>query len=536
MAEDSNHKIRILVSDKLVAEGIEILRNGGEFEVVDDPEITPERLAQVIGEFDGLAIRSRTRVTKEALENSGRLKVIGRAGVGVDNVDVSTATERGIIVMNAPEGNTLSTAEHTIAMMLALVRKIPQADRTMKDHQWAKGKIKGTELYGKTLGIIGLGKIGLAVAERMQSFGMKIIGHDPFVTAEAAEKASIELAEVDEVCRRADIITVHTPLNKATRGIINAERIALMKDSILLVNCARGGIIDETDLLAALESGRVAGAALDVFEGEPLSDDHPLRDLDNVVLSPHLAASTDEAQGKVTRDVAHQIVDVLKGGVIRNAVNAPSLDLKQMERLAPVLDLCDRLGKFVSQFCPSPVRRIEILYCGTATEYPLGPMTSAVIKGYLTPQITSGVNDVNALVLAKSRGIDVTESRCSDTFDYSGLITVIAHSEGGERNSISGTLFHGREPRLVIINDKHFEVKPQGHLIVLQNRDVPGIVGSVGTLLGKRQINIADMTWGRPEPGADAITVLNVDEDVSPEVIEELKALPNVLSVHSIVI
>ncbi|MBI1784704.1 phosphoglycerate dehydrogenase [Candidatus Sumerlaeota bacterium] len=528
------HKPRILISDPLTPDGIEILQNGGKFEVVNEPTITPEKLAEVIGGFDALAIRSRTNVTADILKNSGNLKVIGRAGVGLDNVDIAAATERGIIVMNTPEGNTLSTAEHTCSMMLSLVRKIAQADRLMKQGEWPKKSLTGVELYGKTLGVLGLGKIGREVAKRMKSFGMEILGFDPFVNASAAEKMGIKLGEVDEICAQADIITVHTPLNKDTKGLIDARRIAMMKPGILLVNCARGGIMDESALLEGLRIGKIAGAALDVFESEPLPKDHPFRSLENIVMTPHLAASTTEAQEKVTRDVAQQIVEFLEGGMIRNAVNAPSLDPRELDRLKPVLNLAERIGKFVSQYCSNPVTRLEVRYSGTAAEYPLAPLTTAAVKGYLSPHGDVAVNFVNAMYLAKSRGIEVVESSSSDSFDYAGLITVAAESANGERNSISGTLFHSRFPSLVIINGKHLNVTPQGNLIVIQNNDVPGIVGSVGTLLGNAKINIADMTWGRNTPGGEAITVLNVDSDVSPEVVEGLKALPNILSVKVI--
>lgn len=532
----TNGKKRILVSDKITPEGIQILQAGGEFEVVDDPEITTERLAEVIGGFDALVIRSRSRVTRDVLAKSGRLRVIGRAGVGVDNVDVPAATERGIIVMNTPEGNTLSTAEHTISMLVSLARNIPQADRTMKDGQWAKSKFTGTELHGKTLGVIGLGKIGREVAVRMKAFGMNLLGYDPFVTPAAAEKLGVQMAEVDDICRRADIITVHTPITPETKGLINTKRIEMMKPTVLLVNCARGGIIDENDLLDALQKKRIAGAALDVFSEEPLPKDHAFRKLDNVVLTPHLAASTTEAQEKVTRDVANQIVEVLRGGMIRNAVNAPSIDPRDLQKLAPVLNLAERMGKFAFQFTPQPVEKIELRYSGNKADYPLAPMTAAFLKGYLALQVDVGVNEINAPLLAKTRGIEVIESRSSQSYDYTGLITAELCSAGGEVNCISGTRFGDRDPRLVIINDKHFDVKPDGHMIVIQNRDVPGIVGSVGTTLGKWNVNIADMTWGRSAPGTEAITVLNVDQDVSAELIEELKSLPNILSVQHIVV
>ncbi len=527
-------KPRILVSDALTEEGITILENGGKFEVVNDPEITPESLAEKIGQFDALAIRSRTNVTAETLKNSGRLKVIGRAGVGLDNVDIPTATERGIIVMNTPEGNTYSTAEHTCSMMLALARKIPAADKLMKEGQWPKKSLTGVEMSEKVLGILGLGKIGREVAKRMQSFGMKIVGYDPFLNESAAEKLGIELAEVDDICQRADIITVHTPLNKDTKGLIDARRIGLMKKGVMLVNCARGGIVDEAALLEGLLSGKIGGAAFDVFEQEPLPKDHPFRSLPNMVITPHLAASTTEAQEKVTRDVARQIVEVLEGGMIRNAVNAPSLDPHELERLKPVLALAEKLGKFIAQYAPNPVTKLEILFSGTASEYPSAPLATAVVKGYLSPFGEVTVNFVNARYLAKSRGIEIVESKSSDSYDYAGLITVVAHSAEGSRNSISGTLFHSRFPRLVVINEKHLTVRPEGHLIVIHNNDVPGIVGSVGTLLGNAKINIADMTWGRNTPGGEAVTVLNVDGHVSEEVVEALKKLPNILSVRVI--
>lgn len=536
MPAQADARPRILVSDALTEEGLQILSQNGDFEVVNDPEITPERLAEVLGEFDALVIRSRSRVTRPALEKSGRLRVIGRAGVGVDNVDVAAATERGVIVMNTPEGNTLSTAEHTVSMMVSLVRRIPQADATMKAGKWEKKALTGVELYGKTLGIMGLGKIGREVAHRMAAFGMKILGYDPFVTAPAAEKIGVELASVDDICRRADIITVHTPLTAETKGLINAARIELMKPSALLVNCARGGIIDETDLLAALKAGRIAGAALDVFIEEPLPKDHPFRLLSNIVLSPHLAASTTEAQEKVTRDVANQIVEVLRGGTVRNAVNYPSLDPKEMERLAPVLLLAEKMGRFVSQYCPAPVERVELLYSGRKAQYPLAPMTSAFLKGYLETQVKVGVNYVNAPYLAQMRGIEVIESRSTESYDYTGLMTAVVRSVGGVENTVSGTRFRGAEPHLVILNNKHLDVKLSGNLIVIQNRDVPGIVGNVGTLLGKAGINIADMTWGRHAPGSDATTVLNVDQDVSAAVIGDLRNLPNIVHAQHIVV
>lgn len=530
----SDRKLRILVADKLTDEGVEILRNGGEFEVVNDPEITPEKLAETLGEYDALAIRSRSRVTREALANAGRLRVVGRAGVGLDNVDIEAATERGVIVMNTPDGNTLSTAEHTVSMMLSLARKIPRADREMKAGGWPKKSLTGMELAGKTLGVIGMGKIGREVAHRMRAFGMNILVYDPFLNETAADKLGVRLADVDEICREADLVTVHTPLNKDTRGIVDARRLATMKPTALVVNCARGGIIDEAALLEALQAGRIGGAALDVFEEEPLPRDHPFRALENVVLTPHLAASTVEAQDKVTKDVAEQIVEVLKGGVIRNAVNAPSLDPRELEAMAPALSLCERLGRFAAQYCPTPATRIEVQCSGTAADYDARALATAVVKGFLAPMGEATVNYVNARHLAKGRDMEVVESRSSDAGDYRGLINVLVESADGTRSSIAGTLFHGKFPRIVTIDGKRLTALIEGRMIVIHNRDLPGIVGSVGTALGDHGINIADMSWGRTAAGGEATTVINVDQEVTPQVLEVLRGVPNVLSVRTI--
>jgi len=528
---------RILISDKMSSEGLANFKGQEDYEILYEPEITMEQLAERIGEFDALVIRSRSRVTRETLKNPGKLKIIGRAGAGVDNVDVEAATERGIIVMNTPGGNTISTAEHTISMMLSLARRIPYADKTMKDGAWAKSGIMGVELFGKTLGILGLGKIGREVATRMRAFGMNVMVFDPFVTHEVAEKLGVELSDVDTICERADMITVHAPLNSETRGLIGAERLAKMKPTALVVNCARGGIIDEEALYAALKDKKIAGAALDVYTQEPLPGDNKLRELANVVLTPHLAASTTEAQEKVAADIAVQIFEALGEGMIRNAVNVPTVDGKTYQVMRPVIDLAERLGKFISQFVKPTVKQLEISYSGTATEYPSGPLTTAIVKGFLESNISESVNHVNALYLAKQLGIKISETRESETGDvYSGLVTIKTTSDSGEVNSISGTLYQGRFPRLVIVNDKRIDAVPEGEIIVLENRDVPGIIGSVGTLLGQHGINIAAMNWGRVRPGGDALTVINVDQPVTPEVLQALLALPQVVEARHIVI
>lgn len=528
---------RILISDKMSPEGLSYFTGREGFEIIYNPDITMEQLAEQIGEYDALVIRSRSRVTRETLAKPGKLKIIGRAGAGVDNVDVEAATERGVIVMNTPGGNTISTAEHTISMMLSLARRIPFADRTMHEGKWEKSGIMGVEMFEKTLGILGVGKIGREVATRMRAFGMDVMVYDPFLTQEAAQQMGVTVADVDTIIEKADMLTVHCPLNNETRGLVNAARLAKMKPTALVVNCARGGIIDEEALLEALQSKKIAGAALDVFGQEPLPADHPFRTLPNVVLTPHLAASTAEAQEKVSRDIAVQIFDAFSQGMIRNAVNAPSMDAKTYEKLRPVLDLAERLGKFLAQFAKPAVKQMDITYTGTATEYPTKPVTTAIVKGFLDYSVSESVNHVNAMHLAKQLGMKINDTRSSQTDDvFSGLITVKAISDSGEVNEISGTLYQSRLPRLVIVNNKRVDATPQGEMLVLENRDVPGIIGMVGSLLGKHGINIAAMNWGRVAPGGDALTVINVDQSVSDGVIKELTAAPQVVRAHHIVI
>jgi D-3-phosphoglycerate dehydrogenase len=528
---------RILISDKMSPEGLSYFTGREGFEIIYNPEITMEELAAQIGDYDALVIRSRSRVTRATLDRPGKLKIIGRAGAGVDNVDVEAATERGVIVMNTPGGNTLSTAEHTISMMLSLARRIPFADRTMHEGKWEKSGIMGVEMFEKTLGIVGVGKIGREVATRMRAFGMDVLVYDPFLTEEAAAQMGVTLADVDTIVEKADVLTVHCPLNNETRGIIGAARLAKMKPTALVVNCARGGIIDEEALFNALKEKKIAGASLDVYSQEPLPADHPFRSLTNVVLTPHLAASTAEAQEKVARDIALQIFEALGDGQIRNAVNAPSLDAKTYEKMRPVLDLAERLGKFLVQFAKPAVKQLDITYSGTATEYSTKPITTALVKGFLERSVSESVNAVNALYLAKQLGIKINEIRSSHTDDvFSGLVTVKSTSDSGQVNEISGTLYQSRFPRLVVVNGKRVDATPQGEMLVLENKDVPGIIGLIGTILGKQGINIAAMNWGRIAPGGDALTVINVDQSVSDGVLQELTAQNNVLRAHHIVI
>ncbi len=527
--------IRILVSDKISDEGLAILRGSG-FEVVYKPEISHEDLVKEISEYDALVIRSRTNVTADVLQNGKRLKVVGRAGVGLDNVDVATATKLGIIVMNTPGGNTISTAEHTMAMLTSLARMIPQADRSMHEGKWEKKNFVGVELYRKVLGVIGLGRIGTEVAKRALAYGMQVLGYDPYISSETVKKLGIRQATVEEICKEADFITVHVPLNDQTRNLIDRPQIEMMKPTVRLINCARGGIINEDALLEALKSKRIAGAALDVFTQEPLPADHPFRSLDNVVLTPHLGASTSEAQEGVAKEVAEQIVDALSGRVIRNAVNAPSVDPAILDQLRPYIELARRMGKFMAQYVPGPIKTLRVYYSGSVLDYPVAPVTTAALIGYLEPITDAPVNFVNAPTIAHDRGIEVVELKSTELHGYANLITIETENENGAKNYIGGTLFTRERPRIVVLNGKSFDVVPEGNLIVIENRDVPGIVGSVGTLLGKHGINIAQMTWGRTEPGRDAITVINVDQDVPKSVLEELAKLPNILTAKLIVI
>lgn len=525
---------RILVSDALSEEGLSILRKAG-LEVDFRPDISQEEIAQIIENYDGLVIRSRTTVTPEILNNAKKLKVIGRAGVGLDNVDVPLSTEKGIIVMNTPNGNTISTAEHTMAMMTSLARSIPQADRGMHEGRWEKKKFIGVELYNKTLGVCGFGRIGSEVARRAQAYGMKILAYDPFINEEVVKRMGVTKATVDEICQQADFITVHSPLNDQTRGILNKERFAMMKKGVRVLNCARGGIVDESALLEALENGTVAGAALDVFEVEPLPEDHPFRKMDNVIMTPHLGAATSEAQEGVSRDVAEQIVDLFTGNLIRNAINAPSVDPAILEQVQPFVDLARRMGRFMSQYVTKPAKTLQVYFSGSVLDFPVAPITNAAVIGFLESMVSgSVVNFVNALTIAKDRGIEVIEQTSTNLYNFANLVTLEIICEDGTKQYIGGSLFTRDNPRIVMLNDKFFDVLPAGELIVIENKDVPGIIGNVGTVLGKYNINIAQMTWGRTAPGSDAITVINVDQSVTQEMIEEVGKLPNILSARLI--
>jgi D-3-phosphoglycerate dehydrogenase len=521
---------KILISDKISDDGVAVFQQAG-FEVDHLPEITQDEIRECIGKYSAWVIRSRSRATAEILENAHKLKVIGRAGAGVDNVDTAAATRRGIIVMNTPGGNTLSTAEHAISMMLSLARKIPQAHMSMSKGEWDKKSFMGVEIHGKTLGILGLGRIGQEVVRRMRAFNMHIIGYDPFLSTERMRELGVEACTVDEICERADFITVHTPLNADTKDLINTERFAKMKKTARIVNCARGGIINEPALLEALQNKRIAGAALDVFLEEPLVADSPFRKLDNAIVTPHIAASTVEAQENVAIQVAEQIVEVLKGGEVRNAVNAPSVDPEILPVLGPFMDLIEKLGYFASQYRRGRARKLTCRFSGSVLQYPLQPLTISAIKGFLKATSDIPVNFVNAQHILKDRGVDLVETRHNEVYQYQNLMTVEVENEDGTVTAISGTLFTRNHPRIVILNEKHFDAVPEGNLIVIGNEDVPGIIGRVGTVLGEEQINIGQMTWGRTAEDKSAMTIINVDTPVSEGVLTRLRALQGIKSV-----
>ena len=527
-------KDKVLVSDKISQDGLKILTEKGGFQVDFLPASSQEEIKEIIPDYVAWIVRSRSQATGDIIERAAKLQVIGRAGVGLDNVDVETATKRGIVVMNTPGGNTISTAEHAISMLLSLSRLIPAADASMKAGVWDKKKFTGVEVQGKTLGVIGLGRIGQEVARRMLGFEMRVLGYDPYVTSERIANLGIEAASVDQICQEADFITVHTPLTDETRALINADRINQMKPTTRIVNCARGGIVDEAALIEALQNKRIAGAALDVFETEPLPKDHPLRTISNVTITPHIAASTTEAQENVAIQVAEQIVDFLQNGTIRNAANAPSMEARLLKTMRPYLSLAEQLGKFLGQFVKDKVKRLEVRMSGSVLDYPLAPITTAGVMGFLRPKTDAPVNYVNAMNVARTRGIEVLETRRTELFQYTNLITLETQTESGQTTRVSGTLFTPERPRIVILNNRHFDAEPTGNLLVIENQDVPGIIGAVCTVLGNHAINIGQMTWGRTQPGAVAMTIVNLDNVISPSVITEIAALPNVMSAQLI--
>ncbi len=525
---------KILVSDKLSEAGLKILKDGTGLEVDTKSGLKPDELKKIIGEYDGLIIRSGTKVTADLLSAADKLKIIGRAGIGVDNVDTVAASKKGIIVENTPGGNVVTTAEHAIAMMFAVARKIPQATGSMKEGKWEKTKFVGSELYNKNLGVVGLGNIGKIVADRAVGLKMKVLAYDPFLSAETASKMGVELVELDDLFARADFITVHTPFNEKTKNLIDRPQFAKMKKGVYLINCARGGIVNEDALVAAIQEGVVAGAALDVFSEEPINPAHPLLKLDQVVCSPHLGASTDEAQENVSIEVAEQVVDYFVKGVVRNAVNFPSISGELAKVLKPYLSLAEKLGKLQGQLAEASPQEVIIEYSGELAEFPSAPMTVSILKGILESILEDvSVNYVNAPFIAKERSIKVTESKVSQVQDFRSVIAVTLKFANGSR-SVSGTIFGTNNPRIVRIDDFYLEAVPEGAILVIHNHDKPGVVGNVGTLLGKNQVNISRMQLGLGNKQGEAIALYNVDQPAKAELMTELSKLPNIISVKQV--
>lgn len=526
--------MKVLVSDKLSEKGLEILKGCSEITVDVKTGMSPEELRSVIGDYQALIIRSGTKVTTDILDAAQNLKLIGRAGIGVDNVDMAAASKQGVIVENTPSGNAVTTAEHAIAMMFAVSRKIPQATGSMKAGKWDKKKFVGHELCNKTLGVVGVGNIGKIVANRALGLKMKVIGYDPFLTPEAASEMGIELVDLADLFKRADYITVHVPLNDKTKGIINKDSFAQMKDGVYIINCARGGIVNEVDLLAVLESGKVAGAALDVFEQEPPPEDSSLVKHPNLICTPHLGASTDEAQVNVAIEVAQQVVDYFTHGEIRNAINFPSISGELAKVLKPYLELSEKLGTLQGHLTEGSPREITIEYTGGIGEYPLAPMTTCALKGILEVMLSDvGVNYVNSPVLAKERGIKVVESRVSDAEAFRSLITITVKTSKGSK-VVSGTIFGKKNPRIVRIDEFYLEAVPEGNVLLIRNIDKPGVIGSVGTLMGENGVNISRMQLGLNKQSGEALALYNVDSSVGDGVIKKLKELPNIISVKEI--
>jgi D-3-phosphoglycerate dehydrogenase len=515
---------KVLISDKMDPKAAQIFRERG-VEVDEITGKTPEELIAIIGDYDGLAIRSSTKVTKAILAAATNLKVIGRAGIGVDNVDIPAASAQGVVVMNTPFGNSITTAEHAIALMFALARQLPEADASTQAGKWEKNRFMGVELTSKTLGLIGAGNIGSIVADRARGLKMKVIAFDPFLSPERALELGIEKVELDDLLARADFITLHTPLTDQTRNILSAEALAKTKKGVRIVNCARGGLIDEAALKAGLDSGHIGGAALDVFVEEPAKAS-PLFGTPNFVSTPHLGASTTEAQVNVAIQVAEQMADFLVAGGVTNALNMPSLSAEEAPRLKPYMALAEKLGSLVGQLTHGAIARISVHAEGAAAELNQKPIVAAVLAGFLRTQ-TDTVNMVNAPLLAKERGIEVREVRTEREGDYHTLLRVSVKTDAGER-SVAGTLFGDSAPRVVELFGIKVEADLAGHMLYVVNEDAPGFIGRLGTLLGTAGVNIGTFHLGRRSAGGEAVLLLSIDDAVTPELLAQIRALPGV--------
>lgn len=515
--------MKVLIADQINEKGIDELKDIAD--VVVQTDITPEELVSSIPDYDAIVVRSRTKVTQEVIEASQKLKIIARAGVGVDNVDVEAATEKGIMVVNAPESTSITVAEHTMGIILSLARKISIADKSVKEGKWEKSKFMGSELAGKTLGVIGMGRIGSQVVKRCKAFDMKILVNDPYITEEVASRLGATIVERDTLFKESDVITIHVPLTPETKHSIGKAEFDLMKDTACIINCARGGIINEEDLYQALSNNEIGGAGLDVFETEPPVD-NPLLTLDNLVATPHIGASTREAQRDAAIIVAKEIKEVLTGGTARNVLNMPVLDPETMLLIKPYFELVTNMGKFLIQTAKGNISEIDVTYCGELADFPkLDILTRLVLQEILNPILTEPVNVVNAMAVAENRGITVIESKRCEVKGFDSLIRVEMKSEGNDM-VIEGV--STKEPKIVLINGYKVDVETEGHLLISSYKDIPGVIGIIGTKLGEHEINIAKMQVGRQELGGEAVMVLKIDSTVPENVLDELKELENV--------
>lgn len=519
--------MKVLISDNLAPVGRQILEDAG-FEVDVKTGLPPTELIKIIPGYHGLVIRSATKVTADIIEAAPKLKVVGRAGIGLDNVDIGVASKKGIVVMNAPDGNATTAAEHSIAMLMALSRNVPQATASMKAGRWEKKNFMGREVTGKTLGIVGIGRIGSIVADRAQGLHMKVIAYDPHMPKEMVDKLGVELVSLEELAKRSDYISVHVPLTKETKHLISAEFLNNMKKDAMLIDCARGGVVDEEALYGALKNKEIAGAALDVFAEEPTSlEKTPLLGLDNFICTPHLGASTSEAQENVARAITKQVAEYLQKGIVTNAVNVPSVSADVLSQVGPYVTLAEMLGSFHMQIAKGGVEEVTLEYCGDLANLNTSPVTVAFLKGLFTPILKDAVNFVNAPLIARERGIRVVESKTGFSEDFTSLLIIRVTASGGEK-TLAGTVFGKKEPRLVRFNTFRLEAVPSGPMLLVYNKDVPGVIGTLGICLGDNGINIARMMVGREEEHGRNIILLSTDSLISKDVLRKVKELPNI--------
>ncbi len=520
---------KVLVADKINEKGVEVLE--GSAEVVNNPTITPEELLETIDQYEGIIVRSRTKVTREVIEKAENLKIIARAGVGVDNIDVEAATDHGILVVNAPQSTSITVAEHAMGLMLSLSRKIAIADASVKSGKWEKSKFMGMELRNKTLGVIGMGRIGSQVVKRSKAFEMDVIVYDPYITEETAKELGVEITTLDDLIQRSDVMTIHVPLTPETKGLISKEQLAKMKDNAILLNCARGGIINENDLYEALKERPELKAGLDVFENEPL-ENSPLATLDNVVLTPHIAASTKEAQRDAAIIVAKEVKEVITGNTPSNVLNMPLVDSETFQTLKPYFNLTDKIGQTLVQITTPNISELDIVYSGEINGRSKEPLTRELLKTYLNPILTEPINSVNAKSVAKQRGIKLTEGETEDSGKYDATIKVVAKYDDKE-TAIEGTV-ENNEPKIISIDGYSVNLNLEGFMAIIKYVDLPGTIGTIGSILGNYEINIAEMQVGRKSAGGEAVMVLKVDQEITDEAISELEGTKDIEVVKSV--